>query len=176
MSTTKRKARTPRKPRTKAVPVAVSPTVVTPEAGEAIGQALGRTLADLLRENQTSGASVGVGTYIDSVIGFRPRADAGESPFGPEHHVGGLQFGGPIGEAVARLASAVGTSIGLTERERERLAPLLAPPSQPAAGAQLTTSTISTHNVTILLNDIADRLFADNRERIGILERLEIEI
>lgn len=172
MSTTKRKARTPRKPRATAVPVAVSPTVVTPEAGQAIGQALGRTLADLLSKDQATG----VGTFIDSVIGFRPRADAGESPFGPEHHVGGLQFGGPIGEAVARLASAVGTSIGLTERERERLAPLLAPPSQPAAGAQLTTSTISTHNVTILLNDIADRLFADNRERIGILERLEIEI
>jgi len=173
MSTTKRKARTPRKPRATAVPVSVSPTIVTPEAGQAIGQALGRTLADLLSKDQAAS----VDTFIDSAIGFRPRvADAAATdpnPFGNQH-VGGLQFGGPIGDAVARLASAVGSSIDLTELERERLAPLLSPP--PAADKPVSPSSCSTHNVAILLHDIADRLFADNRERIGILERLEIEI
>lgn len=175
MSTTKRKARTPRKPRATAVPVAVSPTIVTPEAGQAIGQALGRTLADLLRENQTSGASVGVGTYIDSVIGFRPRADAGESPFGPERdQAEGLQFGGAVGEAMARVLNALDNSIGVTQRERALLAPVLSPP-QPAAGSQnIASGPYPKHNIAQLLHGIADRLNEDSRDRIGLLDRLEI--
>lgn len=161
------------KPRiAKRQPAATPAPIVTAEVGREIGNALGRTLADLMSKESTAA----VGNFIN--LATRPDFDPnsfGDPPVHPHAFAAEqFQFSGPVGEALQRLLSSIEDSAALTVRERAQLAPVLAPEDAKLASSTQPIGPSQWRTVSNLLHDMADRLNMDNHARRGILERLEI--
>ena len=156
--TTKKPAKTQRKPR-QAKPTAE-------DIGRQISAELGRTLADLLTKPDKPGFDA-VSAWTaeklgDGVTGYR--ANYAEQTM-PEKMR-------PVEEAINRLRAAIIGAELCTDAETERLCSALSPPMPtpnieklvaPGAGA-----------LAGIINELAERIYADNRRRNELLDRLEL--
>lgn len=135
-----------------------------------IADALGRRLEDLLSVKQESPIT-GWGTLVDVGLSAARVYDGPASACArlesTDHH-------SPIEEAVARLLQAVNGAEHLTDMTADRLKDILSP-AVPTTGALLfSTEPGGTSELAARLNAIADRIYADGRRRLDILNRLEL--
>lgn len=164
----------PTKPRTKkpAAKPQRKTRAVRETATEAIARdfadALGRRLDDLLAVKQGTPVAAWQATERDEriVAGIV----AGYSSLDEQ-----AQRTSPIEEAVTRLLQAVSTAECVTDSTADRLDDVLSPPT--LADATVNACAPAPNGASELasrLNVIADRIFADGRRRLDILNRLEL--
>jgi len=157
-STTKKPAKATRKPR--------KPKPTAEDIGRSIGDALGRRLESLLAKPDKPGfdavSAWTVEKLGDGVTGYR--ANIAEQAMPTKMS--------PVEESLNRLRAAVIGAECCTDAETERLCSALCPPMtaptsnktpQPGAGV-----------LACVLNDLAERIYEDNRRRNELLDRLEL--
>lgn len=133
---------------------------------EAMAKALGRNLDDLLAVKQGTPVDAWQATEKDgcTVASYAASNDRAAPP--PRTS--------PVEEAVARLLDAVCSSECLTDTTADRLKDIMSP-SIPTTGTLLGgTEPGGSSELAARLNGIADRIYADGRRRLDILNRLEL--
>jgi hypothetical protein len=79
-----------------------------------------------------------------------------------------------IDEAIGRLFSAICAAECVTDSMQERLDPVLSDPLPATASAPLGQDHGGTSRSAKMFNELADRIYADNRRRLALLDRLEL--
>lgn len=159
--TTKKPA--PRKPR--------QPKPTAEEVGRSIGDVLGRKLDDLLagREVLQNPGFDAVSAWTveklgDGVTGYRANYATEPSPSRKS----------PLDEAVDRLRAAISSGEAITEVTQDQLAVVLMP-AVPTAGPGNPICTPDAGSALVrTLHELAERIFADNRRRHDLINRLEL--
>ncbi len=167
-----RKARTTDKPQADESPQAIA---------QAVGQAFGRTLADLMTGNAPA-AAVHLWTAErrtiggeDAIVCAAQQEARPVSMLGLKSEPRSFPFGGATGEALTRVIAAVDSAETLAYRAEARLTPVLTPgTSDPDPFGANTIARDKWPNITALLHDIADRLNAINALQAATIDRLEV--
>lgn len=150
---TKKPAKATRKPR--------KPKPTAEDIGRSIGDALGRRLESLLAKPDNPGFDA-VSAWTVEKLGDGANYATKASPARIS----------PVEESLNRLRAAITSAEIITDAETERLCAALSPPhpesktdrpSQPGAGV-----------LACVLNDMAERIYEDNRRRNELLDRLEL--
>lgn len=166
--TTKKPAAKPqRKPRK---PVKLTDHI-TPEAlgrsiAGAISDSLGRRLEDLLSPRAEPGFdAVSAWTAEKLGAGVTGYLASYATETGPERV-------SPVEAALNRLRSAIIGAECVTDDEAERLEKALALPTPTPTGDKIPEP--GTGALSCIINDLAERIYADNRRRKELLDRLEL--
>ena len=137
------------------------------EVGRSIGDVLGRKLDDLLAGRDVTSAAVHAWTaekHGENVTEYHANTATAVQPLPAKMK--------PVEEALNRLRAAIIGAEICTEAESERLISALSPPlapqnvdklNQPGSGA-----------LAGIINELAERIYADNRRRNDLLDRLEL--
>ena len=155
--TTKKPAKATRKPR--------QPKPTAEEIGRSIGDALGRRLESLLAKPERSGVlhfaeERGGLDELVNMRGLSPASPPAESP--------------PVSDALDRIAYALKSAEDITQVGHRMLEKYLTPLPPNKDGCGVSTCTRGQSDFVRVLNEVADRIFADNEARRNILDRLEL--
>ena len=157
--TTKKPAKATRKPR--------QPKPTAEDIGRSIGDALGRRLEDLLAKpdlvNRTMLHFSEERGGLDELVNMR-----GLSPASP------LAESPPVSDALDRIAYALKSAEDITQVGHRMLEKYLTPLPPNKDGCGISTCTRGQSDFVRALNEVADRIFADNDARRNILDRLEL--
>jgi len=129
-------------------------------------QALGRKLDDLLDGRNASAVAVHAWTAApqdDRIVASYSQAE----PAPPKPR-------SAIDEAIGRLTSAICAAECVTDSTNDRLGPLLSDPLPQTESVPLNPPACGTSYAAKVFNELADRLYADNRRRLALLDRLEL--
>jgi len=156
------------KPRTAKKPAAKpqrQPKPTAEDIGRSIGDALGRRLEDLLSKPERSGVlhfaeERGGLDELVNMCGLSPASPPAESP--------------PVSDALDRIAYALKSAEDITQFGHRMLEKYLRPLPPNTDGCGASSCTRGQSDFVRALNEVADRIFADNDARRNILERLEL--
>ena len=154
--------RKPRKPR----PANISAEEIGCVIGHHAGYTLASCLEDLLSLRDKPGfdavSASAVEKLGDVVTGYR--ANYAETALSARMS--------PVNEAIGRLQSAITMAECATESTAERLCSALSPPMPTLNGEKPVASGAGA--LAGILNELAERIYADNRRRNELLDRLEL--
>lgn len=133
---------------------------------ETIAETISRKLDDLL-DGRVPYSATAVGAWTATPQDDRIVASYAQAEPASERR-------SAIDEAIGRLFSAIGSAECVTDSLVQRLEPIAAPqpPSNPAPGAAALPTGASV--LSAQLHEIADRIYADSRRRLDLLNRLEL--
>lgn len=153
------------------------PKPTAEDIGRSIGDALGRRLESLLAKPERSG----VLHFAEERGGLDDLVRASE--LSPQKCIQGYSQGcaeqatsvrqSALNNAIDRLRAAISAAEVLTDNTHGRLQDVLSPPVPTAGGTGISPPS-NDSPLTCVINDFADRIYADSRRRNDILERLEL--
>jgi hypothetical protein len=168
--TTKKPAAKPqRKPR-KPTEKTASSMIQGPSIGSVILQKLDELLAKPDNPSFDAVAGWTVEKLGDGVTGYRANyaTDTGPSPIATPTDAP------PVSDALDRIAYALKSAEDITQVGHRMLEKYLTPLPPSKDGCGISTCTRGQSDFVRALNEVADRIFADNDARRNILDRLEL--
>ena len=137
------------------------------DIGRSIGDALGRRLEDLLKPRAEPAFNA-----VSAWVAMPPREDAAEYCLGYAEKATIVRQSA-LNNAIDRLRAAISAAEVLTDNTHGRLQDVLSPPVPTAGGTGISPPS-NDSPLTCAINDFADRIYADNRRRNELLDRLEL--
>lgn len=159
----------PTKPRTKKP--AAKPQRKTRAVRETATDAIARNVADALGRRLDDLLAVKQGTAVDA---WQATEKEGRIVASYAECSEPVARTSPIEEAVTRLLQAVNAAECLTDSTGDRLMEIMGPAIPQATTPSISKEPSNTSELAARLNGIADRIYADGRRRLDILNRLEL--